>query len=456
MSRSVLLVDPDLDALGALASDLRARGFSVFLADDVERALESMNRRRLDAVLCSEMLAESETLVEGIRSNSMLSAVPRFVLVPKDYAGELSAETLRRNPDEIARTLFSLPPAEVRVPTDRRDFRGDLQQVSATDLLQLLNMNRRTGALSITTTWGSGEVRLVEGEVVDAVFRQLEGEKALFRLLGQAEGSFAFTSGAPAPLRRVQTPTRLLLLEGMRQIDEVRERREALHADEDALVLRRPLQGEPEPRVLQVAQALKAPRTLDELLDELPLDDASVLEIVAELLRNDKLRRVQRGALHVGLADSDRMALLASLTRRLKPPGFSGNARLLVVADPQVLTTILHSMKRIDVAIPPAESPPAAPVPFVLVTLRLSEGVELDVVGVPALAAYTPLWGLGLPGGALAINLASTMSEALSEVCSAAGVPLLEAQELVGDFDPANPAQVAMLLQTALDSVGGG
>ena len=56
-------------------------------------------------------------------------------------------------------------------------------------------MNRRTGVLSVTTAIGAGEVRMADGEVLDAVYRRLEGEKALYRLLGEREGTFAFVPG---------------------------------------------------------------------------------------------------------------------------------------------------------------------------------------------------------------------------------------------------------------------
>ena len=41
----------------------------------------------------------------------------------------------------------------------------------------------------VTTSSGAGEVRMGEGEVLDAVYRRLEGEKAPYRLLGEREGT---------------------------------------------------------------------------------------------------------------------------------------------------------------------------------------------------------------------------------------------------------------------------
>ena len=58
--------------------------------------------------------------------------------------------------------------------------------------------------------------------MLDAVYRRLEGEKALYRLLGEREGSFAFVpGGTTSPCARVALGTSMLVMEAMRQFDEV-------------------------------------------------------------------------------------------------------------------------------------------------------------------------------------------------------------------------------------------
>ncbi|HMI94362.1 MAG TPA: hypothetical protein VK509_23480, partial [Polyangiales bacterium] len=96
---------------------------------------------------------------------------------------------------------------------------------------------------------------------------------------------------------------------------------------------------------------------------------------------------------------------------------------------------------------------PSAPVPHLMATLRLGDSVELDVVGLPELDAYAPLWGLTLPGSMVAVRLDVPEGGALDEVCGVAGVPLVGASALVHPLDEADPAQVAALIRTALDAV---
>ena len=51
MARSILVVEPDFDALGALASRLRARGLEVAIADSVASALDKARIAPPEAVI---------------------------------------------------------------------------------------------------------------------------------------------------------------------------------------------------------------------------------------------------------------------------------------------------------------------------------------------------------------------------------------------------------------------
>lgn len=456
MSRAVLLVEPDVDALGALASELRARGLAVTLADGADRALERVRTASHDAVLVSTSLTDHQSLMDRLQGDRVLSEVPSFLLVDHDVRDTLSEIHLPRSDAEIiARRIYALPPRRAPVSVERGDFRGDLQQVAVVDLLQLLCMNRRTGALTLNTPSGMGELRLVEGEIVDGVYRRLEGEKALYRLVGESEGTFAFASGSPSPLRRIETPTHVLLMEGMRRLDEVKCRRDALAAEKDALLATEAPQEDLPLAERRLLESLSAPRTLDEVLDDVPLADLEILELLESMLASGRIRRIPKGAVRVEIADPEQLSVLAAVVKRLERQGFSGPPRIVVAGSPPRLATLMHSVGRIADVVSPAESVPAAPVPHVLATLRLADGVELDVVGLPLLEAYCALWGLTLPGAIVAVRLNGEASDALHELCSVAGVPVLEAGALLGDLDEADPAQIAALVRLALDSVSG-
>jgi hypothetical protein len=455
--RSILLIEPDVDILGTLASRLRSRGLSVLIADSVDGAIERGSNADLVAVLFSSSLLSDVEGFERLKNSGTLNEAELFILVDKPVGASLAPDELPHHDVElISRRLYAIPSRVAVGPEEGGDFRGDLQQVSSVDLLQLLAMNRRSGTLSINTPSGAaGEVRIKNGEIVDAVFRRLEREKALFRLLGETEGTFSFVGGSPQFLERIRTSTSTLLMEGLRQLDETQRLRAGLALDGSALLAIAPPSPDMPEAAARVLEALTTPRTLSELLDEVTLQDLAVVEALARLLDQGLVRRIASSAVRIELADAERMAVLAALAKRAVRSGYRGAARVVVAATVSRLVTLMHATARIADAVVPTETVPAAPVPYALATLRLGEA-DLEVMGLPLVEAYAPLWGLVLPGSAALARIELTASEALDTACSVAAVPVLEAGALLREGDEADPEQVATLLRMLLEKALGG
>ncbi len=456
MAQLVLVVEPDFDLLGALASRLRSRGLEVAIADSIDSALDKARAAPPVAVIVASQISRRGELAERLAQDPRLASARVFTLFAQRPERELGADELDATDlDDVARRLHALRPRAAPVG-EGGDLRGNLQQLGILDLLQLLCMNRRSGSLSVTTPLGAGEVRLANGEIVDAVYRRLEGEKALYRLLGETDGVFSFASGAAQALRRIVSSSRTLLLEGVRQIDECKRQRAALRGESDAFSALVPAQQATREAAQRVLEVLLSPRTLSELLDEVPLADSEVLDALAELLDLGQVRRIAAGATPVELADAERMAVLAALAKRAARPGFRGPVRIALAASQQRLAALTHAISRIADAVVASELVPSAPIPHALATLRLPEGAELAVFALPLVVAFAPLWALILPSCAAVAELEPTPDRALQVACANAGVPLVDAGQLLGAGDDSDPARVAALLRTLLERAAGG
>jgi CheY-like chemotaxis protein len=455
VARRVLLVDPDLDALGTLSGRLRGNGFTVVLADNVESALDRAKQTMPDIILAAEAVCRPGELMDQLKMDPALAKVPSIVLVG-DQVGELPPGfASHRGLDGLMAKIVSTPPRSIPVEASQGEVRGDLSQVPLIDLLQLLSMNRRTGVLTVTTASGVGEVRMGEGEVHDAVYRRLEGEKALYRLLGEREGSFAFVPGGTVALRRITVPTPMLVMEGMRQFDEVGRLRSELAPGGDALIAGEP-PSENGPRLeREVVQLLQAPRAVDEVLDEIQAPDLDVLHAMRALSLRGALRRIPRAALVTRLASEDRIQMLRALVTRLAKEGFNGAPRIAIAAPPARLASLAGAILRIEDAIPPFDPAPSAPVPHVLATLRFGESVELSVLGLPVVGQFAPLWALALPSMGAVVRLDSTDCPEFDAACAAAEIPVLHAAALLGEVEEGDPAQVAALLRVTLEQAAG-
>ena len=99
-------------------------------------------------------------------------------------------------------------------------FRGNLAQISLLDILRMLSSGNRTGRLDIHNAGKSGELFLVNGEIVHAVSGTQLGESGVYSLMSWLEGDFGFTPGIAPSERSIGTTTEQLLLEAARQAEQ--------------------------------------------------------------------------------------------------------------------------------------------------------------------------------------------------------------------------------------------
>lgn len=459
MSRKVMIVDSDVDALGALASALRARGINVSIASEVFDAVEQAYQKRPHILLAAKELDREGDLSAALAAVPSLSDMPLVYLVDPATKKELGPRDIKRTDvDKIASHILkvALPGA----PADaQQEVRGNVQQMPLVDLLQLLTMNQRSGALSVTTPSGNGEVRLADGQIVDAVYRRIDGEKALFRLLAAQEGQFAFVPGEGAA-RRIQTPTNALLMEAMRQIDELRQLRREIAPASEVFLAHEPPSGpgrgqDGDKLERELLTALQVPRGLDELCDEISASDLEAVSSLAKLVSAGRVQAMPLASLTAPFAPEGQLSILRALVTRLTPKGFLPPPRVVIAASHRRMLGLAHAIRYIEGVVASSEIPPRAALPRPFGTLRLGENVELSIVGMPVDDTFAPVWALTLPGAAAVVRIDGAGGPAFEQCCEAVEAQVLEAEQLVTELDVAMPAQVAALLRAAIETAAG-
>ena len=121
--------------------------------------------------------------------------------------------------------------SKMQVTASRRiapkSMSGNIEEIPLPDLLQLLSTSRKSGVLVLRSEWGTGRLHLRKGQIyfanIDESF-DMSPRKAMFRMLTWNQGLFELE---PPDERRVieelQDSTEMLLMEGMRQLDEFKE-----------------------------------------------------------------------------------------------------------------------------------------------------------------------------------------------------------------------------------------
>jgi hypothetical protein len=454
----VLLVDHDVDALASLASKLRDRGVRVSLANGSQMACERARSGGYDVVLAAREVAEPIDGALGVidaMSIELPRVPPLLVLVEGETSGETRID--RNDVEAIVARIDRLARSSDRPrSTSLSPSAHSLENAPLGDLLVVLATERRSGTLTVTTSKGSGEVRLVEGDVADAVYVRLEGPKAIARMISERDGTATFTPGAPAIMRRIHVSTRQLVDDARAlgaRAAELRERtgdlgRVTLVAVDagNATSL-----AEIDQHVLA---RLRMPATIDALLDELPHSDAAILESTLRLDEMGRIKRLGHASSRAQLCGADQLHLVRASAARARASGFAGPARLVFAATPSRLAVFGHTVLSLADSFPPEEPLPAVPVPYVLSVIRLGDGVDLEIVALPLVPAYAPLWPFALAGAAVVVRLDEAAAEPLEDACGTVAAPVLDARAIFGALDETSAAQVATLIRSALDAEG--
>jgi CheY-like chemotaxis protein len=280
----VLHIDPDKAVRADLAAELEASGHGVDSAETLADALARDSARRADLVVTETRLADGGVLdllrrlhlarggalppiavlaaepEPGLAELCARAGVRRFLRKADDWpvnAAELHGLLLELEPP---RRPAAAGPSRGTTPAPARVFRGSLDSVDLVEVVQLLNLGRKSGTLLLFGGTREGRLHLREGDVTAAACGAATGAEAFRALLGARGGSFRFEVGEAPVTRTIHEPTGSLLLDALRCEDEEgRASAEALFADPPDL-------GTPEP-----ARAGFAPE--DDRPDEIRLDD---------------------------------------------------------------------------------------------------------------------------------------------------------------------------------------
>ncbi len=465
-SRKVLIADPELTVVRPLTRALRQRGYQVTYAPDGSKALEVAVLRHPDVILYDEQC----TLIEAKNYSQILGSNPRTADIPvvlTTHGGDLERlrswrEGFLKKPYNLDEVLSRIDHLCRRVEAarglkgDAREIEGGLSQLPLADLLQILAANKRTGRLVVVNGQERGEIGLSAGRPVNARESEVEGEKALFRLLSWKEGSFAFNPG-PAPTRtKIDRSMEDALLEGAHQSDE-RDRLLPLLPPMSTLVSLSPSAETPvapHPVTAAVLELLRAPRTLREVLDQVDAPDLAVLSALNALLDRIVISPQDgkvRGAEPV-LAAAEVHALRARLLRGRVAR--SAVVAKVIVCGPKAGRALLRGMPGL---IGVATEPGCLRSGFgTLGRLELSDALKVDFVLLPTAEAARPLWrpfshgALGamvLEDGDAALKLARFCGFQLRiplVLISGAGPGLLSADQ-IPPYLRGSPASVALV-----------
>jgi DNA-binding response OmpR family regulator len=236
---------------------LEKRGYQVETACDGEEAFEKAIESPPNLLITDVMMPNMDgwSLVKALRGR------PEFAFVPVIFLTALTSDDdrirgFRLGADDYLPKPFRFEELDLRVgktldrmqvleasarekinaserkPTtstrraNNADLTGNLSHVGISSLLVLMDMERKTGVLTVTrkgTETVTARLYLRKGTPIAAEIVDLDeprNELAIYFILEWTEGTFAFKAGDVIRDAEIDTSTTALLMEGARRIDE--------------------------------------------------------------------------------------------------------------------------------------------------------------------------------------------------------------------------------------------
>ena len=151
----------------------------------------------------------------------------------KDRAHAFGCLRLMRKPFDV----HEMRAAILRALSLRDTFTGNLSELSCVDVIQMLCIARKSTALRLSEGPSTGVIHIEGGELVHAVWDELSGEEAFFRILSVKNGLFYTAPLPPDVERSIRGDWQYLMIEGLRRLDESAAGREEPNGDRPSLRL---------------------------------------------------------------------------------------------------------------------------------------------------------------------------------------------------------------------------
>ena len=145
-------------------------------------------------------------------------------MLSKNRRGWGKVSFLRSAADRVQLEPMAGPSARVPEPGVEVGLRGRLEQFGLATVLTFLDLERRSGELTLLGDGEVGRLWLRQGHVIRA---RIEGSRrtrkpAVYEMLGWSKGRFAFVQAALDGIAdEIGAPTPMLLIEAARRTDEL-------------------------------------------------------------------------------------------------------------------------------------------------------------------------------------------------------------------------------------------
>lgn len=233
--KKVLILDSDTSYTVPLRNALSKAGYEVICGDDGQKALEMAKNLEVDMIISEVELPQTSghTLYKEIRSVPACKSIA-FIFISSQKRVDDRIKSMELGVDDYITKPFYAEEIVARVDAlfveisqineeqsqSEKDFSGSLTEMNLVDLIQTLELGKKSAILKLKHNSSIGMVYVMNGEVVDALLDDLAPNQSLMRMFTWNIGNFFVEMASVNRERTIHIPNKELITAAMRRINQ--------------------------------------------------------------------------------------------------------------------------------------------------------------------------------------------------------------------------------------------
>ncbi len=331
-----------------LRKALIVAGYEVRVAQNGGEVMAQLEKFSPDLILLEVRLPELNLseIISQVKNEQKDKTIP-FVLTGAPRTVEDRVNLLELEIDEFLLKPFDIEEAIARIeillreaeqaepeePVIVRGFSGSLAEMSLVDLLQTLDVGKKSGVIRMHRAGVEGRVLVTNGEVLDAQLGDLEPKKALLRLFTWTEGQFSVDMQKHEGPKRIFETTQELISEGITRLYRWKQLTAELPSLQSIVVASEEPPGDNLKKdERQVYELLNGSKRLIDIIEECAFDDIKSLRLMKSLYEKGYVREAPV------VQENPKPRVLEHFSKQSQKNGHSDPAEQLVEAFSSMLS----------------------------------------------------------------------------------------------------------------------
>ncbi|HDL19484.1 MAG TPA: response regulator [Bacteroidetes bacterium] len=235
MDYTILLIDSRQEVIDIFNTIDWGEEFSVEVCASGQEGLSYLKEQPVHLIYLANQLSDMESEEFLVKKGQIHGSEKVPVIILSDEPNyKIRIQQMMEGTDDYFILPFNPRELEVRarillreiysITSIRRSaakgFSGDLAEMNLLDLLQTLELGRKTGVVHLQRNLYEAKVHIVDGLVYDAEWDNQVGEEALFRLFTWTEGYFSVTFEPVNRDRQIRISAPELTMRGLKILEE--------------------------------------------------------------------------------------------------------------------------------------------------------------------------------------------------------------------------------------------